>query len=117
MGTPKYLNFINLLGSLVEDLNTSHVKSTIGDSINNNRVLTVSQVIRFLESANGLRGSKKLARNLSNVYEFLRQDIVETRINKRTDAIDINEFIVFYTHSVIGIGEFREIIGRTLLVA
>ena len=109
----KYQTFFNNLNITLEDLNPNIVKATIGDSINNNRVLTVGQVVRFLSDSR-IIGNKSLGSNLSNVYTTLRNDIVSSRSNSRTDAIDINEFINFYETTVIGSGEFRTLVSKNI---
>lgn len=108
----KYQKFYNNLNITLEGLNTSEVKATIGDSINNNRVLTVGQLVRFLTNAG--RTNKVLGSNLNIIYDLLRNDIVSSRLNGRTDAIDINEFINFYEATVIGSGEFRPLVSRNI---
>lgn len=105
----KYQNFYNNLYTTVEGLNPNAVKASIGDSINNNRVLTVGQVVRFLSST---RGTKTLGTNLSNIFNLLRKDIISSRPNNRTDAVDINEFINFYENVVIGAREYTSEVGR-----
>lgn len=120
---PKYQTFINNLVGVVNGLDTNTVKLTLGDSINNNRVLSVNQVIRFL-TAQRKRNLRTLGLELSSVYELLRGDLVSTRLTLRTDAIDINEFTNFYntvfvTQSrlpFVGISS-RAIVGRAISTA
>ena len=114
MSNPKYLVFYSNLIKLVNELDTTDVKLTIGDSINNNRTLTVGQVVRFLDSSRS-RKNLKLGTSLQSVYELLRDDIKSNRINLRTDAIDINEFLNFYGEAVISQGDYRNVIGRTVI--
>lgn len=113
MSKPKYVNFLENLVNVVNSLDKVDVKLTIGDSINNNRTLTVTQVIRYLSCA-GNRRDLRLGVSLQYVFELLKYDIKNSRLNYRTDAIDINEFINFYTDSVMTLGAYRDIIGRTV---
>jgi len=101
----KVNTFYNNLISTVYSIPTTEAKLLIGDSINNNRALTVGQVVRVLS---GIRGGKKLANNLSSVYEELRPFIVNTRSNYRTDAVDINEFISFYESDILNGNKFAK---------
>lgn len=114
MSTPKYVNFFNQLNTVVNSLDTTDVKLTIGDSINNNRSLTVNQVIRFLLSSN-VQQEIELGLSLQSVYGLIKADLLSSRINNRTDALDINEFINFYSTEVIGNTEYGSVIGRSLV--
>ena len=116
MGNPKYAVFFALLNSTLNSLDPIEVKLALGDSINNNRTLTVNQVIRFLTQA-GTRRQVKLGNNLLNIFSILKDDIRANRGNLRTDALDINEFLNFYETVVIGGGEFRNTIGRNVTIA
>jgi hypothetical protein len=113
MSTPKYVSFFNQLTNTVNSLDTLDAKLSIGDSINNNRTLTVGQVIRYLTESSS-RKNVRLGKSLESVYEILKDDIRDFRFNNRTDALDINEFINFYNEVVIGCGEYNHIIGRTV---
>lgn len=109
----KYQLFFNTLNITLEGLNPDSVKATIGDSINNNRVLTVGQLVRFLNT-NPVSGGKTLGASLENVYGVLRNEIITNRLNSRTDAVDINEFINFYEAAIIGAGEFRPVVSKNI---
>lgn len=115
--TPKYAQFINNLTTVLGSLETNEVKEAIGDSTNNHRTLTVSQVIRFLESRrNG--NMRILGANLAEVYELIREDLIFNRGNNRTDAIDINEFVDGFETFVLGGGRgaasLRQAVGRAI---
>lgn len=114
MSTPKYVNFFNQLNTVVNSLDTADVKLTIGDSINNNRSLTVNQVIRFLLSSN-VQQEIELGLSLQSVYGLIKSDLLNSRINNRTDALDINEFINFYSTEIIGNTQYGNVIGRSLV--
>jgi hypothetical protein len=108
--------FYNLLQTS-KDLNVikNIVKEVIGDSTENNRTLTVNQVIRYLE-ANQIRGGTRKAVRLRNVYSVLRDNILEDRqlSTKRTDAIDINELVATYRAIVMDDGKKRIKIGHAV---
>lgn len=84
------------------------VKQSIGDSVNNNRTLTVSQTIRFLET----NGQKALANQLRKVNTVLGPRIRNSR--QRTDAVDISEFVSTYRQLVMNNKELRRDIGNVL---
>lgn len=97
--------FINTLDTFIGGIDNITIKEAIGDSINNNRTVTVSQVIRYLTSRRNT-DLKDLGLQLEVVYEELLEDLHEARIGLlRTDAFDINEFINVYTDVVIGGGK------------
>ena len=112
----KYINFFNELTTAVNSLDAREVKLAIGDSTNNNRTLTVKQVVRFLTS-NRNRRLKRLGNSLLAVNNIIGNDVFNSRNNNRTDALDINEFINFYTEVVIGAGEYTHTIGRSVSLA
>lgn len=69
----------------------SDVKGRIGDSVWNNRVPSVRQVIRYLASD----FNATLAQKLEAVYAVLLKKNLFAKVrrnNNRTDAYDINEF-------------------------
>lgn len=84
------------------------VKQAIGDSINNNRTLTVSQLFRYSRYLSGTLDIK-----LEKVFKLLEKDILKVR-NKRTDAIDINELVNVYRTQVIENRKYRRQIGSIL---
>jgi hypothetical protein len=96
--------FLVQLKRVVTGLNRNIVKTRIGDSTLNNRTLTVNQVIRFL-SESRKQELKNLGVNLGTAYSQLRPLILEGRAvtRNRTDAIDINEFIAYYTTFVVAL--------------
>jgi hypothetical protein len=68
-----------------------NVKALLGDSTDNNRVLSVNQVLRYLN----LSGYQSTAGRLNAVYLKVRSDIRAEFGSARTDAIDWNEFVEF----------------------
>lgn len=95
MSKPKYVMFVENIENVLNTFDRDFIKSAIGDSINNNRTLTVSQVIRFLSTR---RNStlKSLADQLEAVYgsSVVHNSLLRARANTfRTDAIDINELL------------------------
>ena len=87
------------------------VKNRIGDSINNNRTLSVNQVVRFLDQHNN-KNAKVLAQQIINAYEVLKYDMKNRR--SRTDAIDINEFIKSYRIVVMNGRCQRNAVGKAV---
>lgn len=84
--------FYGKLESVLNKVTTSEIKQTIGDSLNNHRVPTVMQVIRFLDAT----GKSGLAASLDLYYIH---DTVQNTLhyqrevrNYRRDSFDINEF-------------------------
>lgn len=84
------------------------VKAAIGDSSNNNRTLTVSQLARYSLHLSGVPDVR-----LAKVFKLLEKDILKRR-NKRTDAIDINELVNVYREQVIENRKYRRQIGSIL---
>lgn len=110
----KYRTFFNNLISVLNRYGTDDIKQAIGDSVNNNRTVTVRQVIRFLQTRRNAT-FKSLAQDLDFAYDSLRQDILDHRVdNSRTDAFDINEFITTYEQVVIheDAADLRRTFGR-----
>jgi len=110
---PKYVNFFERLNLVVSSLDRNQVKTFIGDSVNNNRTLTIGQVVRFLTNSKA-KDFTNLGKSLSSLNNLLGSSIKNTRNNYRTDALDINEFLNFYQTSVINDGEFRTLISRNI---
>lgn len=98
----KYKTFFNNLISVLNRYDAAHIKTTIGDSTNNHRTATVSQVIRFLSLSNN-PAFVELGSDLSEAYEALQEDLTFYRENNnnRSDAYDINEFIDIFSIVVI----------------
>lgn len=114
----KVVMFLTELNDVVNELNTSVVKEVIGDSINNNRTLTVSQVIRYLTSRRKSK-MKVLGSKLVVAYAVLRAEITSNRPNFRTDAVDINEFLteLEFTSITENGASLRRSLGRRLASA
>jgi len=95
--------FLVQLKRVVKELNRNSVKNILGDSMFNNRTLTVNQVIRYLTEHVTTQQLNVLGVNLSQAYRSLRPLILQGRsvTRNRTDAIDINEFIQYYTAFVV----------------
>lgn len=84
---------INQVVATVNEVTSTGVKSTVGNSTDNNRTASVAQTIRFLRQSvtNWTLGS-----DLSRVYRTLRNQGAFRKLrrnNSRTDAIDINELL------------------------
>lgn len=119
MSLPKYAQFLTNLEDFLTRKNADDLRLSIGDSIYNNRVPTINQVIRFLTRKSASKQQRLLGKQLSAAYELLKQDIkVNRRVLRgavRTDAFDINEFINTYKDVVIlGTTSYRRTISRHL---
>jgi len=84
------------LRSVARGFNTKLMKRAIGDSINNNRTLTVNQAIRFANKV----GLYTLASTLEVTASILETEILEARVS-RTDAIDLNELVSTYRNLIM----------------
>lgn len=108
-----FFNVLTTIRSIVRNRKDKGLKKKIGDSIKNNRTLTVNQTIRVLN----ILGNTRVANELQAVYTVLKADIVEARINRgsvRTDAVDLTELTNLYRNEVMKNKKYRNIIGRTL---
>jgi len=117
---PKYVKFFNQVERFVNTVDTTNLKKKIGDSVRNNRVPTVRQVIRYLKRPGATRIQKVLGNNINFTYDILKDDIAafRTLLNNRTDGFDINEFIRTYDAMVINgeNPELKRLLGRNLTV-
>lgn len=115
---PIYQEFFYELLKTTQSLNIQKdfFKDLIGDSIENNRTLTVNQVLRFQASTFSTRNGKRFAKKLKTVYNILRPHIKSDRkaTTKRTDAIDINELVSTYRAVVMNDRKLRQTIGQTI---
>lgn len=100
----KTSTLVNSINNVIATFGTNEIKLAIGDSINNHRVLTVNQLIRFL----GTRRKASyvnLGKALVKAYNANRGSISTARsVNGlvRTDAIDINELTSFLLGDYVG---------------
>jgi hypothetical protein len=87
------------------------IKRYIGDSTRNNRTLTVSQTVRYLDRT----GLTNLAQAVGIVSEILETEILRRREN-RTDAIDLTELVNTYRVVVMNgkSDTYRRRIGNAL---
>lgn len=86
-----------------------YIKRKLGDSPNNNRTLTVNQIVRYAKLLN----TEDSANRLERVLKLLENDILKSR-NKRTDAIDITELVNAYERQVIQNRKYRKQISAIL---
>lgn len=94
MGNTKIDNLVETVNSIVENDGSDTIKRLIGDSRNNNRTLSVRQVIRYFNAV----GEQNLAQSLSQAYTTLLRYIKHRRRNtNRTDAVDLSEFVTAAT--------------------
>ena len=70
-----------------------YVKDVVGDSVNNHRVPSVNQVIRFFKRKNASTRQRLLGKKLEAIYGVTRTPLRQARHSVRTDALDINEFV------------------------
>jgi hypothetical protein len=84
-------NVLTEFRSAARGFNTKVIKAQIGDSVRNNRTITVNQAIRF---ANKM-GFDKIALILETTNLLLEEEI-KSRRESRTDAIDLNELVNTY---------------------
>lgn len=115
--TPKYLTFITNLQTVVQTKGRNSIKTTIGDSTFNNRVLTINQVIRYLTRRNATTTQRQLGKQLRKTYSLLKEDLHFNRALGapfRTDAFDINEFFTVYTNLVVNSKSHRLRVSRNL---
>lgn len=108
-----FFNVLTTIRSLVRNKRGVGLKKKIGDSTKNNRTLTVNQTVRILTTL----GSNRVARELQAVYEVLKPDILEARIERgtvRTDSVDLTELTNTYRNVVMNGKKHRNTIGRTL---
>ncbi len=86
--------------SVMREFGTNGIKSVIGDSTNNNRVVSVSQLSRFLRTRRrgDLRSTGQL---LSGIYPQVRSEATAvSRISSfRNDALDVNELVTYLRES------------------
>lgn len=93
---------------------TRIVKNSVGDSIENNRSLSVRQAIRYLR--NGLF-TYSLSVDLEEVYSLLLKKGLFKKVrrsNKRTDAFDINELNVVLKRYVSKDSSLKSVLGRNI---
>jgi hypothetical protein len=112
--TPKYVTFAAGLQEVLNKHSRNSIKSAIGDSISNNRTVTVSQLIRFLHTRR-TPALKSLGNQLEIMYDLLFINLGEYRNNFRTDAFDINEFLSVYEDLVLeGTTTTKRLVSRSL---
>lgn len=111
MAKNKCTNLYDGLLGVVNTYGRNDIKIALGDSIDNNRTLTVSQVIRYL---NTKRKFKSLGLNLGTAFNLLRSDILAERDNFRTDAVDINEFLLYFEMYILNVPGQVRTFGREL---
>ena len=93
---------------------TNGLKARVGDSVDNNRVPTVRQTIRYL---NTQTFTETLAQDLELVYTVLRQNNLFRKLrrrNNRTDAYDINELLTLVNTKVVKDPGLKSTLGRVI---
>jgi hypothetical protein len=104
-------NALTEFRSAARGFNTKVIKANIGDSVKNNRTITVSQAVRFASKI----GLRKTALVLEITSAILEEEILSRR-TARTDAIDLNELVNTYRTVVMNgrSNTFRRKIGSAL---
>ena len=95
--------------SIARGFTTKVIKQSIGDSIQNNRTITVGQAVRFASRM----GLPKTALILEITASILEEEILSARKN-RSDAIDLNELVTTYRNVVMNEGKLRREIGSAI---
>jgi len=118
--TPKYATFASALQGVLNKYGRNTIKLAIGDSVGNNRTVTVNQLIRFLSTRRTLT-LRVLGAQLQAVYalSLITEGLEDLRwTNERTDAFDINEFLAVYNAAVLqGDAVSKRFVSRTLPIA
>lgn len=111
----KSQQFIKALRDILAATTRDEIKFSIGDSTDNNRTLSVNQLIRYLRGL-AMPSHKLLASDLELVYSSLRPVITGARAasRRRTDAIDINEFATAFGAAYFVSPGFRRSLGHRL---
>lgn len=94
--------------------NAFSLKVNVGDSVNNNRVPTVRQTIRFLKNS---LFNAELGNDLEVVYKTLLQKKLFKKVrrnNNRTDAFDINELNTVINRYVTKNPSLKSVLGRNI---
>ena len=102
----KLCSFMDTVSATIAKFDTNTIKTTIGDSTNNNRTCTISQVCRFLK----MKRKTALANQLAAVTACLKSDLTEARVVRsvtRTDSFDINELIACCTSGFVSSSSAR----------
>ena len=84
--------FMGEVSTFIGKFDTNTIKECIGDSINNNRTCTVSQIVRFLK----VKRKVAMANQLIEVCSCVKEELAELRVIRlcnRSDSFDINELI------------------------
>lgn len=108
-----FFMFLTALRSLSRSgRSNTRFKKTIGDSTNNNRTLTVNQLIRVLAKRDPF-----MSKEIEIVYGILRSRILQDRVKRgvnRTDAIDLSELTNTYRNVVMNKRQLRRQVGQAL---
>lgn len=84
---------INKVVDIVNNTTSENVQAAVGDSVNNNRIVSVNQTIRYLRQT---ATNWTLGADLNRAYQALRRQGAFKRLRRnknRTDAIDMNELL------------------------
>lgn len=112
----KFERFFRQIADIRSDMRNQFqidlVKVLAGNSISNKRTPSVNQTIKYLK----YKRKKKLANQLEAVYSVLKPEIVSRRLDltRRTDAIDLTEFVNTYRHLVMNNKLYRRSVAIQL---
>lgn len=91
----KVQRLVTSIERVVSVVGNEAIKAEVGDSVSNNRTVTVGQLLRFLNNSASNR-RKGLGAKVELVYtnRRIRNLLKATRkASQRTDAIDVNELL------------------------
>ena len=111
MKVNKTKQVLKSINSVLETYEQDEIKFLLKDSLRNNRVLTVNQLIRFLVSQHSPILATKVATLYSAVKPYIKAD--RSFIN-RTDAVDINEFVRAVNYASFADKKFNKSVGQLL---
>lgn len=88
----KIQRFVDKVTRVKNSTTNSMIKAVVGDSTNNNRVVTARQFVNYLVDI----GQWGLATDVKEVYDYLRDNELLSRVrnnNNRSDSYDLNEVV------------------------
>jgi hypothetical protein len=101
--------FLQDLETRISNIEPFVVKAVLGDSTNNNRALSVNQIIKYFTAHDASKKQRKVGQQLREVYPITRKYLRELRLNSRTDAVDINEFLKEFKFVVSVLGLQKQV--------
>jgi len=108
--------FVNQVTNVTSTLSRNYTKQLILDSTNNNRTLSVNQVVRYLNDS-FFPEDLTLAANIATVKNFLLKNKLLQRVrrnNNRTDAYDVTEFLTALNRYDVRNPSRKSVVGRLI---